>query len=89
MRQKGAPAFRWLLAAAAIAAIIAFALWAGAEWSEAIVQAIAAIGGLLYWLSRGRPRVTLRLLSRSGLYELGRVGQGTLRGGQQGSWADR
>ena len=82
MRQKGAPALRWLLVVGATAALAAITLWAGAEWSEAIVQAIAAaIGGLLYWLSRSRPRVTLRLLSSAGLYlELVNVGNRVAKG---------
>ena len=81
MKKKGALALRWLVVAVAIAALMAFALWAGAEWSEAIVQAIAAIGGLLYWLSRSRPRVTLRLISSGGLYlELLNVGNRVAKG---------
>ena len=46
-----------------------------AEWSQAIIQALAALGGLWFWLYRSRPRVVLRLKSSDGLYlELVNVG---------------
>ena len=54
-----------LLVAGAVAGLVWLVMKAGAEWSEAIVQALAAIGGLGYWAYRGRPRVTLRLLGSS------------------------
>ena len=58
----------WLLLAGGVLVVLVLCLWAGAEWSEAIVQGAAAIGGLLYWDYRARPRVTLRILSGNGLY---------------------
>ena len=65
----------WLLAAVGMALGVALVLWAGDEWSEAIVQGLAALGGLWYWAFRSRPRVTLRLRNSSGLYlELANVG---------------
>ena len=66
----------WLLAAATLAALITFTLWVGSEWAEAIVQAVAAAGGLGYWMYRSRPRVTLRLWQRDGgvYLELANVG---------------
>ena len=46
-----------------------------AEWSQAVIQALAALGGLWFWLYRSRPRVVLRLKSNNGLYlELANVG---------------
>ncbi|MDE0666778.1 MAG: hypothetical protein OXH67_14370 [Acidimicrobiaceae bacterium] len=37
--------------------------WDGttAEWSQAIIQGLAAVGGVSYALNRSRPRVTLHL----------------------------
>ena len=65
----------WLLAAIGVALVVALVLWAGDEWSEAIVQGLAALGGLWYWAFRSRPRVTLRLRNSNGLYlELANVG---------------
>lgn len=68
--------FVWLIAAAILSALITLILWAGHEWAEAIVQAVAAVGGLGYWMYRGRPRVTLRLWQRGGgvYLELANVG---------------
>ena len=58
----------WLLLVGGVLVVLVLCLWAGAKWSEAIVQGAAAIGGLLYWDYRARPRVTLRILSGNGLY---------------------
>lgn len=63
----------WLILG--IVVLVGLVLWAGHKWSEAIVQAAAALGGLLYWDYRTRPRVTLRVISSGGLYlELVNVG---------------
>lgn len=58
----------WLVAALAVAAAAWLVRRAGHEWSEAVVQALAALGALWYWAYRSRPRVTLRLLHSGGLY---------------------
>ena len=58
----------WLLSAIGVLVIWLLCFWAGAKWSEAIVQGAAAIGGLLYWDHSTRSRVTLRILSSDGLY---------------------
>ena len=66
----------WLLALVTLYTLIRFILWADAEWAEAIVQAVAAAGGLGYWIHRSRPRVTLREWHRHGnvYIELANVG---------------
>lgn len=65
----------WLLVAVAVALIVVLMVWAGADWSEAIVQGLAALGGAWFWAYRSRPRVTLRLRSADSVYlELANVG---------------
>lgn len=65
----------WVLVALAGYSVGCFVFWAGAQWSEAIIQALAAIGGLWYWAYRSRPRVTLRLMKGVDMYlELTNVG---------------
>ena len=66
----------WALTAAALAAAIWGIIAAGPEWAEAIVQGIAAVGGVVYWLYRSRPKVTLRLWEHAnGVYiELANTG---------------
>ena len=72
----------WLLVLGALAGLAVLLVrkgadWGetGAEWGQVIVQTLAALGGLWYWAFRSRSRVTLRLLSSSGLYlELANVG---------------
>ena len=75
VRQTTKRAAALLHVAGVVALVVLFVLWAGAEWSEAIVQALAAAGGLWYWAYRSRPRVTLRLRNSNGVYlELANVG---------------
>lgn len=62
----GTRAALWLLVLVTVYALVRFILWADAEWAEAIVQAVAAAGGLGYWMHRSRPRVTLREWHRHG-----------------------
>ena len=59
-----------------LAALIAFTLWAGHEWAEAIVQTAAGLGGLGYWAYHTRPRITLRIIKtrRYAYLELRNVG---------------
>ena len=65
----------WLVVVIAIALAVLLIWCVGPEWSEAIVQGLAALGALWYWAYRSRPRVTLRLLSSDGIYlELANVG---------------
>ena len=65
----------WLLVMGVLAALVVLVPLAvkdwdttTAEWSQAIIQALAALGGLWFWLYRSRPRVVLRLKSSDGLY---------------------
>ena len=68
-------ALGWVLVLALLVAAACLIRRAGSEWSEAIVQAFAALGGLAYWAYRSRSRVALRLKSSNGLYlELVNVG---------------
>ena len=70
----------WLLVLVALVGVVGFMLWAGDEWSEAIVQGLAGLGGLWFWVRRTRPRVTLRVRSRNGAYlELSNVGSRVAR----------
>lgn len=72
----------WLVVIGALVVLVVLVLltvaeWDGtsAEWSQAIIQALAALGGLWFWLYRSRPRVVLRLKSNDGLFiELDNVG---------------
>ena len=65
----------WLLVAIGLALVIGLLIWAGHDWSEAIVQGLAALGGAWFWAYRSRPRVTLRLTSSDSLYlELANLG---------------
>ncbi len=58
----------WLFVAVGVA-LAALIVWlVGSEWSEGIVQGLAALGALWYWAYRSRPRVNLRLLFSGGLY---------------------
>lgn len=73
--------FGWLIVISAFALAVALVHTAGPEWSEAIVQALAALGGLFYWAYLSRPRVGLRLLSSNGmLLELVNAGNRVARG---------
>ena len=59
----------WWLVALVGVVLAALSVWlVGSEWSEAIVQGLAALGALWYWAYRSRPRVNLRLLFSGGLY---------------------
>lgn len=71
----------WLFALVLLAALTTFVLWAGPQWSEAIVQALAAIGGLLYWRYRTKPRLSLRLHYRGAAlyFQLTNIGNRTAR----------
>lgn len=52
----------------------------GAEWSQVIIQALAALGGLWFWVYRSRPRVTLRVGMRDSIYlDLANVGNRVAR----------
>ena len=57
----------WALAVAALAAAVWGVVAAGPEWAEAVVQGVAALGGLGYWLYATRPRPTLTVRSYQGL----------------------
>ena len=76
----------WLLVAGALVVAVAVAQkgadWGEtkAEWGQVIIQGLAALGGLWFWLYRSRPRVVLRLKSSDGLYlELANVGSRAAR----------
>lgn len=75
-------AVAWLLVVGVLVALVVLVTrnvtdWDGtkAEWSQAIIQAMAALGGLWFWAFRSRPRVTLRRTMSDAVYlELANVG---------------
>ena len=68
-RRSRAKRVVWWLVIMVGVALAALIVWlVGSEWSEAIVQGLAALGALWYWAYRSRPRVNLRLLFSGGLY---------------------
>ena len=81
-KQAMTRALSWLLVNGVLVVLVVLVTltvteWDGttAEWSQAIIQALAALGGLWFWLYRSRPRVVLRLKSNAGLFlELDNVG---------------
>ena len=79
-KQKTKRAGGWLLVIGALVGVVCLIRWAGSEWSEAIVQGFAALGGLGYWVYRSRPSVTLRLRMTEFIYlELVNVGNRVAR----------
>lgn len=58
----------WVLVALALVLLVIVVRRVGADWSEAIVQGLAALGGAWFWAYRSRPRVTLRLEMRGTTY---------------------
>ncbi len=57
----------WVLVALALVLLVMLVRRIGADWSEAIVQGLAALGGAWFWAYRSRPRMTLHLGMRRGL----------------------
>ena len=72
-------AVNWLLVAGVLVVVAVAVAQKGAdwgktkaEWSQVIIQGLAALGGLWFWLLRSRPRVTLRLrLSGTAFLDVG------------------
>ena len=58
----------WVLVALLLVLFVMLVRWVGAAWSEAIVQGLAALGGVWFWAYRSRPRVTLHLGMRGLTY---------------------
>ncbi len=77
----------WLLVAGALVVVAVAVAQKGADWGETkaewgqvIIQGLAALGGLWFWLLRSRPRVTLRLrLSGIAFLELANTGNRVAR----------
>ncbi len=68
LRDRERIAIAWSLALLLAMGVVAAVRLAGAEWSEAFVQGLVAIGGVLALTYRNRPRVRIRFLHRHALY---------------------
>lgn len=72
-----------LLVLGVLAGAICLVRRAGSQWSEAIVQGLAALGGAWFWAYRSRPRVTLHLGLRGLIYlDVENIGDRAARGVQ-------